>query len=652
MATQYTIKDLINYAWSKGWYDPQRGITNPQGILTGALQFKIPIPQIEQAFGMPAGSGTKWLQDNGYGNLVNDQGFVQEQTAYRPKTSGFTPEQIKQYATDKGYYDPKQGIMNPYGFVTDTLQYDVPLNEIEKAFGLQAGDAQNWINQQGLAPLFAQPGTDTVTGGTGNDTITGGRGNDTITGGLGNDTITGGRGNDTITGGLGNDTIGGGTGGGGQNAGGGGVGGGGTSGIGSVATSKPINAPTTEDLDPSQSTLSPNFGDYVYNMLARAEGLANLPYQEYTGQRYAGPSDLQKQAFGIAGGLDLRPDEYDAAIRAATGVAEGYKGLGSYQGGQFGADYKSTDFSKAGQYNAPDAYKANVFDTGLGAIKTVQEYMNPYQQAVTDIEKRELARQADIARNAEQARLAQASAYGGSRQAIMEAERQRNLMQQMGDIQTKGSQAAYDRGLAQRFKEAELGMDAQKATEGSRQFGYSKLMDAAELQSRYGLDAARAQDLANQFAANKQLEAQRLGEESRQFGANYGLKGLEGQLSAANALSNIGGQAFSNQLRGLESIAGLGSTQQGFMQQPLDFGYKQFEESMKYPYQQATFMQSMLQGLPLDAQPYNSGDSGLGALLQGGIFGAGLYNLINTQGGGATNPGTTGQTTTTKPPGT
>lgn len=630
---KYTTQQILDYAKQQGWYDPAVGITNPQGLMTGVIQFGVPLWQIEEAFKLPTGSASKWMKDNGYGSLLKEiQGFDDspmsvfdpEQTAYKPKANQFTSQDIVNYAKQQGFYDPQKGITNPYGLVTGALQYDVPLDEIEKAFGMQAGDAQKWLNTAGVGSLF-NTSQSTVTGGTGSDTVTGGRGNDTLTGGRGNDTLTGGRGNDTLTGGTQNDVT------------------------RPPVVSTPINQPTTEDLDPSQSTLSPNFGDYVYNMLGRAEGLANLPYQEYTGERYAGPSDLQKQAFGIASQLDLRPDEYDAASRAATSAIEGFKGLGSYQGGQFGADYKATDFSEAGKYEAPDAYKGATFDTGLGAVKSVEEYMNPYQQSVTDIEKRELARQADIARQAEQARLAQAGAYGGSRQAIMEAERQRNVMQQMGDVQTKGSQAAFDRALAQRLKESDLSLEAQKGTEQSRQFGYGQEMTAAELAARYGLDAARAQDLANQFAANKQLEAQRLGEESRQFGANYGLRGLEGQLSAANALTNIGGQAFGNQLQGLASIGNLGATQQGFMQQPLDFGYKQFEESIKYPYQQATFMQSMLQGLPLTANSYNSGDSGLGSLLQGGIFGAGLYNLINTQGGGATNPG---QTTTTKPPGT
>jgi hypothetical protein len=177
--------------------------------------------------------------------------------------------------------------------------------------------------------------------------------------------------------------------------------------------------------------------------------------------------------------------------------------------------------------------------------------------AVTDIESREARRQADIGRQSEQARLAQAGAYGGSRQAIMEAERQRNLQTQIGDITSKGLQSAYDRAMEQRLKESALG-----------------------------------------------LEAQRFGEQAQQFGANYGLKALADQLAA-------------------------GKEQRAIAQQPLDFGYQQFEKSVAAPRESATYMSSLLQGLPVRANPYYGGTQGESAAtsaIQGGL---GAYNLMN-----------------------
>lgn len=421
----------------------------------------------------------------------------------------------------------------------------------------------------------------------------------------------------------------------------------------------PTQGASMAELDPSQSTLSPNFAPYVYDMLSRGQGLANLPYQEFTGQRFAGPSALQTQAFQGLAGLGTPPPQFGTASNLATQagqaagnlsytpsglpsfgqVSSGYQAPAAYQPGQF-----------ANQFTAPGAYQAGTFNTGLGAVGSVQDYMNPYTQNVTDITAREMRRQADIARNVEQARLAKAGAYGGSRQAIMEAERQRNLNTQLEDISTKGLQSAYDRALAQRFQEAQLGMEAQKAGEASRQFGATQGMTAADLAARYGLSAQQAAEQSRQFGAtqgmtaaeqaarfgqsaqqaNQQaaLEAARQAEASRQFGAKYGLEGLQQQLEAARTLGSLGTQQQQAGIAGLQAQLGAGETQRQIAQQPLDFAYQQFQESMKYPYQQATFMQSLLQGLPLTARPYEEGSSALLEALKAGVSGVALYDSL------------------------
>ena len=362
----------------------------------------------------------------------------------------------------------------------------------------------------------------------------------------------------------------------------------------------PTTARTTT-IPASQSTLSPNFSPYVYKMLAKGEAAADLPYQPFTGQRFAGPSPLQEQSFQGLSNLQL-PSEFRAGsqLAALAGISAG--NLGNYAPGRF-----------ANFYQTPQEYSPETMSTGLGDVKSVRDYMNPYQQNVIDIQAREARRQADIGRQSEQARLAQAGAYGGSRQAIMEAERQRNLGTQIGDIQEKGLQSAYDRAQAQRVAESQLGLEAQKGTEQSRQYGYGQGMNAAQLGAQYGLEGAR------------QTEA------SRQFGADLGLQSLNPMLSAASTLGGLGQQQFGAGIQGLNAQLAGGAIQQGLAQQPLDFGYQQFQESTKFPYQQATYMQSLLGGMPLQAAPYssNQGQSGMFSGLQGALAGLALYNAFN-----------------------
>jgi len=76
-------------------------------------------------------------------------------------------------------------------------------------------------------------------------------------------------------------------------------------------------------------------------------------------------------------------------------------------------------------------------------------FMNPYQQNVTDIANRESARQSNIQGTYDDANFAKAGAFGGSRQGIVDAERQRNLAQLQNDTQMQGANQAYNTGMGQ-----------------------------------------------------------------------------------------------------------------------------------------------------------------------------------------------------------
>jgi hypothetical protein len=163
------------------------------------------------------------------------------------------------------------------------------------------------------------------------------------------------------------------------------------------------------------STLSPWVGDYVTDALGQGAALANSPYQAYQGPLTAGASDLQQQAF--AGASDIA--------------------MGGYTPGSFMGSF--------------DATQAN-------------QYMNPYIQASLDPQLKELKRQSDIARLDDAGRLTRAGAFGGSRQAIMESEGRRNLLDKQQSLIGQGYKTAFDTG-ASRFAAD------QAAQERSRQFG-------------------------------------------------------------------------------------------------------------------------------------------------------------------------------------
>ena len=78
------------------------------------------------------------------------------------------------------------------------------------------------------------------------------------------------------------------------------------------------------------------------------------------------------------------------------------------------------------------------------STEQIEEYMSPYQQAVTDIEKREATKQYQtqvVPQLAAQA--AKNQAFGGSRQAILEGMAADTQQRLLGDIQAKGSAQGY-----------------------------------------------------------------------------------------------------------------------------------------------------------------------------------------------------------------
>lgn len=79
----------------------------------------------------------------------------------------------------------------------------------------------------------------------------------------------------------------------------------------------------------------------------------------------------------------------------------------------------------------------------------VSRYMSPFQKAVTDIEKREAIRASEQQGANLGMGAAMSGGLGGYREAILQAERERNLGQQLGDIQARGLQAGYDRAAQQ-----------------------------------------------------------------------------------------------------------------------------------------------------------------------------------------------------------
>jgi hypothetical protein len=106
-------------------------------------------------------------------------------------------------------------------------------------------------------------------------------------------------------------------------------------------------------------------------------------------------------------------------------------------------------FSAEVAYQLPSMTPGGVTGQAAGPTGIAAQYMNPYLSAVLTPQLDELRRQSQITQMGTAGKLAQAGAFGGSRQAIMDAETQRNLLQEQNKAIGTGYANAYDRAMGQ-----------------------------------------------------------------------------------------------------------------------------------------------------------------------------------------------------------
>jgi hypothetical protein len=286
-------------------------------------------------------------------------------------------------------------------------------------------------------------------------------------------------------------------------------------------------------------------------------GRLETGFQPYQGELVAGLSPLQQQAMGDLSRMQVSPQ---------TAQATGFTGLAALQ---------AQDLAR---YNPlrQQRYYRSPFEREGG----LDPYMSPYMQGVVEQQKQQAVQ--DYARQIPglQAQGIRAGARGGTREALLQAEGQRGLQQQLQNIQATGLQNAY-----------------QQATQQAAQ--------DAQLRAQYGLAGTQ------------------LGEQSRQFGAGLGLQGLQQQLEAAKTLGNLGQQQYQQQTGILGAQLGAGSQQQALKQQMLASDYQRFIDEMQYPYKQLEFMSNLIRGIPSTDKTTSTYTPFSELAAMGGIFGSG-----------------------------
>lgn len=257
----------------------------------------------------------------------------------------------------------------------------------------------------------------------------------------------------------------------------------------------------------TQTNLPEYVQPYVEKMLGQAESLVNQPYQQYTGQQTAAINPLQTQGYQQL--QQMVPSGMTGQAGAMAGIAATNRFTGD----------------------------------------TAQQYMSPYMQNVVDVQKNQAV--SDYARSIPGmgATAARAGGLGGTRQALVQAEGQRNLGNQLTNIQATGLQNAF-------------------------------------------------QNAQNQFNSSQNQ-----------------------MLQGAQLLGNMGQQQYGQQMGIANAQIGAGKGLQDIEQQALNVPYQNWQNQVNYPYQQLSYLNSLIRGLPQPTNIYST-QQGSSPNLLGALAGA------------------------------
>lgn len=332
-------------------------------------------------------------------------------------------------------------------------------------------------------------------------------------------------------------------------------------------------APQEQVITSTTSNLPAYAQPFYTDLMQRAQAGLSQQYTPYGQERIAGFTPEQQQVRSNVLGQQS-PGQFGAATQLAAMAGQGSLAAGQYDPAQFYANQVGGPNLQQYSMTGPDAF----------GVQQAGQYMSPYMQQVVDVQKREATRDAQQGQLVQDLGAARQGTYGGSRQLLAGLERERNLGQQLGDIQATGSQAAFQQAQ-QQFNEE------QRLRQQAGQNNLQAALGVQELGTQSGLQAL----LANQQYG---LEAQRLGEQSRQFGSTQGLAGLQQAGQMAQTLGNIGQMQSQSDLSRLTMQQQTAAQSQALQQQGLDTAYADFLRQQGYPAEQLQQYSSLLQGVP------------------------------------------------------
>lgn len=296
----------------------------------------------------------------------------------------------------------------------------------------------------------------------------------------------------------------------------------------------------------------------------------------------------------------------DPGQRAPNVFSSASQGLNTAMGGAQNEMGYRPDRVYNSRYRAQSAglnptVAANDVTSNQLATTDLTPYSNPYQTQVIDYALSDLNKARQMQMNQVGANASASGAFGGSRQALREAETNTGFYDQAARTAANLRQQGFNQvqGMAQADIANKLRADLAN--------------QQANLQAGTSTAGFQAQNqLANQAAANRAMEFG-LGQRQSAQMANQsaGLAGSQQRLAAGNQLANLSNLGFGmgQQLQG--NLAQDGAMKQGINQLLIDAVKNQFNQRSQAPFQSIGLLSQALGASPVPQTSTTSKQPGL-----------------------------------------
>lgn len=421
----------------------------------------------------------------------------------------------------------------------------------------------------------------------------------------------------------------------------------------------------------------------MYGAQGAQSGMQGQQIGTQGGQYYGGMGvnyGNQGAQFGLQGGqlFGGQGAGYGAQAAGLSPQAQNY-GQTAADIGQMALqaqDYGQQIGSQAQNYASQAAGAGQQYAQQATSPGAMQQYMSPYMQNVIDVQNQAAQRQADIASTQRGSAAARSGAFGGARQAIENAEAQKNLATLQNTNQAQGLQQAYQQaqqaqqfganlglqglsgaqqGLGTALQGGQLGLSGIGQAMAGQQAGLQGLSTANQLYGTgiqgagMGLQGVQtglqgtAQGMQGAGIGLSGVDRSLAGTAQGMQGAQVGLQGVSGAQAgygltnqAASNMANIGTQQLAAQTGILGLQNQIGAQQQAQEQAITNNAINNYAQAQQAPMTALEQYNALLRGYAMPGSTtatYQAAPSAVSQLAGLGTAAVGLSKLAGAAGG-------------------